>query len=381
MFQEPIGCKHLAFPFLVALLAVAGAPAARSALPEEVTTLKLGAEAPDFNLPGVDDRRYHLSDFKDAKVLVIIFTCNHCPTAQAYEDRIIKLHNDFKDKGVAIVAISPNDPQAVRLDELGYTDVSDSLADMKLRAKEKNFPFPYLYDGETQKVSHAYGVLATPHVFIFDKDRKLRFVGGVDDNDRATPKHHYARDAITDLLANRPVAHPESHVFGCSTKWSSKRKSAQVSIQKWNQEPVSLAKIDAAGVRKLVENKTDKYRLINVWATWCFPCIDELPELVTINRMYRKRNFELITISINAADEMNDALKTLRENHVAAANYLFDSDDREALVESLDPAWKGPVPYTLLVAPGGKVIYRKLDQIDPLELKRAIVERLGRTYK
>src|SRR6516225_4372160 len=97
---------------------------------KEVQTLEIGAAAPEFNLPGVDGKTYRLGDFSAAKVLVVIFTCNHCPTAQAYEDRIIKLHADFKGKGVALVAINPNDPKAVRLDELGYTDLGDSLEEM-----------------------------------------------------------------------------------------------------------------------------------------------------------------------------------------------------------------------------------------------------------
>src|SRR6267142_491474 len=108
--------------------------------------LKIGAKAPDFNLPGVDGKTYSLKDFADAKILVIIFTCNHCPTAQAYEQRIIKLNEDYKDKGVALVAISPNDPLAVRLDELGYTDLGDSFDDMKVHANRRDFKFPYLYD-------------------------------------------------------------------------------------------------------------------------------------------------------------------------------------------------------------------------------------------
>jgi peroxiredoxin len=348
---------------------------------KDVTPLPLGATAPDFNLPGVDGKKHRLSDFQQAKVLVVIFTCNHCPTAQAYEDRIIKLHRDYADRGVAIVAISPNDPRAVRLDELGYTDVGDSLEDMKLRAEAEQFPFPYLYDGDTQQVSTSYGVLATPHVFIFDESRKLRYIGGFDDNERGTPKSQYARMAIEDLLAGREVARPKSRVFGCSTKWSDKRESARKSIERWNKEPVTLEEIDIDGVRKLAENKTDKYRLINVWATWCVPCVAELPELVTINRMYRKRPFELITISMNSSEEENDALQTLKQKRVAATNYIFTSEDREAFAEALDSQWQGPVPYTLLIAPGGEVIYRKLNSIDPLELKRAIVEQLGRTYK
>src|SRR5436853_7105159 len=148
--------------------------------------LKIGAQAPDFKLPGVDGKIYSLKDFADAKILVIIFTCNHCPTAQAYEQRIIKMDEDYRDKGVKLVAISPNDPTAVRLDELGYTDLSDSFEEMKIRAKERGYKFPYLYDGETQSTAKAYGVVATPHVYIFDKDRVLRYVGRIDDSEVKT---------------------------------------------------------------------------------------------------------------------------------------------------------------------------------------------------
>ena len=116
--------------------------------PPGLTTLPIGAEAPDFQLPGVDGKTYTLHDFDQAKVLVVIFTCNHCPTAQAYEKRIADLHADFKDKGVAVVAISPNNPAAVRLDELGYTDLGDSFEEMKIRAKDHKYTYPYLYDGE-----------------------------------------------------------------------------------------------------------------------------------------------------------------------------------------------------------------------------------------
>ena len=123
----------------------------QSVLAKEVKTLEIDAPAPELDLPGVDGKMYHLKDFADANVLAVIFTCNHCPTAQAYEPRIIELDADYRDKGVAVVAISPNDPLAVRLDELGYTDVGDSFDDMKVHAKRRGFKFPYLYDGETQQ--------------------------------------------------------------------------------------------------------------------------------------------------------------------------------------------------------------------------------------
>src|SRR4051812_7776164 len=129
---------------------------------EPHATLAIGSSAPDFNLPGVDGKTHRLSDYSSAKVLVVVFTCNHCPTAQLYEPRLKKLHDDYAGKSVALVAIQPNNPNAIRLDELGYTDVSDSLEDMKVRAAYRHFDFPYLYDGDTQVVARAYGPKATP---------------------------------------------------------------------------------------------------------------------------------------------------------------------------------------------------------------------------
>jgi len=347
---------------------------------KEVSTLEIGAAAPDFELPGVDGKTCRLADFGDAKVLVIVFTCNHCPTAQAYEDRLMKLHADYRDRGVAVVAVSPNDPKAVRLDELGYSDLGDSFEDMKIRAKDRGFEFPYLYDGRTQDMSTAYGVLATPHVFIFDTRRKLRYVGRIDDSDVGEVKSHDARNAIDALLADKPVPVEKTRVFGCSTKWSDKRQSAVDSLARWDAEPVALDTIDAQGVKELAGNDTNKLRLVNVWATWCIPCVEELSELVTINRMYRRRRFEMITVSLDGVKSRQQALEALSEKHVSSTNYLFSSTDKDKLAEALDPKWRGPVPYTVLIAPGGKVIYRQHDAIDAGELKKAIVEQLGRTY-
>ncbi len=143
---------------------------------------------------------------------------------------------------------------------------------------------------------------------------------------------------------------------------------------------MELAKIDLAGVEELLKNDTDKLRLINLWANWCGPCVEELPELVTMNRMYRKRPFEMITLSLDTADDQAQALKTLTDKHVSSKNYLVDSDDRDKLAAALDPKWPGPIPYTLLIAPGGKIIYRHNGPIQPLELQRAIVDYIGRTY-
>ena len=351
-----------------------------SLVAKDVSTLEINAAAPELDLPGVDGKTYRLLDFADAKVLVVIFTCNHCPTAQAYEQRIIKLHADYRDEGVSLVAISPNDPLAVRLDELGYSDIGDSFEDMKRHAKRRGFKFPYLFDGDTQRVSTAFGVLATPHVFIFDQERQLRYNGRIDDADVKPPKSHDARNAIDDLLAGRTVAVPKTRVFGCSTKWADKRDMAKQSIEKWNAEPVELEQINASGLRKLAANKTENFRLINLWSTTCAPCITELPEFVTVNRMYRRRNFEMITLTTDPPDRRKAALEVLRKNHVSCINYIFNSDDRDELAEALDSKWEGPVPYTILIAPGGEIVRRWKEEIDPIELKNEISTRLGKTY-
>jgi len=348
--------------------------------PAGFQALAIGASAPDFTLPGVDGRDYSLKDFADSRFLLVVFTCNHCPTAQAYETRIAALHADYKDRGVALVAISPNDDQAVRLDELGYTDVGDSFEDMKLRAKERAFAFPYLYDGETQKTSAAYGVVATPQAFLFDQDRKLRYVGRIDDGEVKEITSHDARNALDALLAGKPVPVEKTRTFGCSTKWSDKRADAKASLEKADKEPVELKSLDEETLRKLVRNDTDKLLLVNVWATWCGPCVAELPEFVTMHRMYRGRAFQLVTISLDEPDQKDDALKVLKEKHVSATNYLSTIADRDRLADLLDKEWAGPVPHTVLIAPGGKVIYRKTNQVDPLAVKRAIADALGRTY-
>src|SRR5580693_8095236 len=224
----------------------------------EHPTLAIGESAPDFNLPSVDGKKYSLSAFKDARILVIIFTCNHCPTAQAYEDRIIQLTKDYSPKGVAVVAIMPNDPTSIRLDELGYTDMGDSYEEMKIRAKDKQFNFPYLYDGETEETSKKYGPIATPHVFIFDKDRKLRYSGRIDDVEKPTktPNTLDTRNAIDALLQNKEVHVATTKVFGCSIKWAEKSDWISKAQDDWAKEPVTINTVDSSRIRAMVKNNS-----------------------------------------------------------------------------------------------------------------------------
>ena len=349
----------------------------------EPQTLTPGSQAPDFTLPGVDGKTYSLSSFKKAKALVIIFSCNHCPTAQAYEDRIIALANDYRPKGAEVVMISPNAVDALNYSELGYSDMGDSFDDMKQRAKDKAFPFPYLYDGDDQKTALAYGPVATPHCFVLDSDRIVRYAGRIDGSEKpGTGRGEDIRNALDAVLSGQPVANPVTKVFGCSVKWSWKNEYTKKLYKEWAELPVTLDEIDADGVRELIRNNSDKVRLINIWASWCGPCITEMPDLVIIDRMYRGRPFELVTVSADKMDRKTEALRILKEKQASNRNYIFSKDNVYELIEAVDPEWQGALPYTLLIEPGGKIIYRKQDTIDPLQMKKLIVgsQYLGRYY-
>jgi peroxiredoxin len=180
----------------------ADAPAATSAEPA------IGLAAPDFvGIVGIDDKPHGLADYKDAKLVVLVFTCNHCPVARAYEERLAALQKDYKGKGVQLVAVNVNNLPADRLDE------------MKKRAKDKEFNFPYLYDS-TQKIGHDYHATVTPHVFVLDKDRKIAYMGAVDDSQQAgAVEKHHLRDALDALLAGKKPPKDVTQQFGCSIKY------------------------------------------------------------------------------------------------------------------------------------------------------------------
>ena len=369
-----------------------------SELPASAHHLQIGDPAPDFSLKGVDGKTYSLADFKDASLLMVIFLSNHCPYSHAAETRLLPLVADMKVKGLAVVAINPNNPDAVDVGELGYSKYNDSYDEMKLYAKERGFTFPYLYDGETQVTAKAYGCLCTPHAFIFDHDRRLRYMGRLDDSrfaDPATVHSPDARNAIEALLANKPVPVAVTRPVGCSTKWLEHKNTVIQSDQQWARAPVTLETIDAAGVSALAHNKTDKLRLINVWATWCAPCVAEFPGLVSVSRRLANRDFELITISLDDAKDQAKAKQFLESQHLAvpnrvqrslraegrdANNYLFTGADVDALMQALDPSSPGPVPYTVVIAPGGKVVYRHAGDVDIADLQAKLIDMLGAYY-
>ena len=344
--------------------------------------LSIGQEAPDFSLWGIDDKLYSLESFDTAAVLTIVFTANHCPTAQAYEDRLNELSLAYEPDEMILLAISSNHPAAVCLEELGYSDLGDSFEEIQIRASDKAFAFPYLYDGVEQAAARAYGAQATPQVFIFDRERKLRYSGRIDnmEDPYQVATQQDARNAIDALLAGEAVPVEVTNAFGCSMKWKSKLDWKKTLDERWKEKPVELSGIDLPGIRELLENNSSKYRLINIWATWCGPCIIEFPEFVDIQRMYGQRNFQMFTISVDKPSLEEKVKGFLSEQQAAFPNYIYKGELEQEFMDAIYPNGQVVLPYTLLVAPGGEVVYRHAGIIDPLELKQAIVNRLGRYY-
>jgi thiol-disulfide isomerase/thioredoxin len=291
------------------------------------------------------------------------------------------LYEDYSRKGVAVVAIQGNDPKAIRIDELDSSDVSDTLNDMKIRVAYKHLHYPYLYAGDTPAVTAAYGPQATPHVFIFDKSRHLRYQGHFDNSYRIEKvKTHDAQNAIDAVLAGKEIAVTHTGVFGCSTKWPEKTAQREEADKKIDVMPVHVEKVDAAGLKKLRANSSGHITLIDFWATWCGSCLVEFSDLQDTYRMYGGRDFDLVTVSANMPDEQPSVLRFLQKKHATSRNLLFGSDDTAALQTAFDPTWQSAVPYTIVLGPDGKVIYKTIGSVDLLEMRRKILAAMPSDY-
>ncbi len=174
--------------------------------------INLGDKAPDFNLIGVDDKTHSLNEFKNKNVLAVVFMCNHCPYVQANIERLIKMQKEFADNGVQFIGINSNDEKL-------YPE--DGFEKMKVYARIRGFNFPYLRDAD-QKIAKAYDAQCTPEAYVFDKDRKLRYHGRIDDNyqDFSAVRFPDLKDAIAAIVNGKEVPRPLTNAIGCSIKWA-----------------------------------------------------------------------------------------------------------------------------------------------------------------
>ncbi|HEY4989037.1 MAG TPA: TlpA family protein disulfide reductase, partial [Opitutaceae bacterium] len=263
----------------------------------------------------------------------------------------------------------------------------------------RGFTFPYLYDGATQATARAYGCLCTPHMFIFDRERKLRYAGRFDDSQLPDPASVHATDganAMAALLAGAPVPVERTRPSGCSTKWITKKNAVAEGNEAWKALPVSIEPVDAGGLAALARNDSGRLRVINLWATWCVPCVEEFPGLVSISRRLDSRDFDMITVSVDDPKDRDKALQFLRKQHAAVPpgarasvakqgrttnNFIYTGPGTDALAKALDAQWPGGYPYTVVIAPGGEILYRFVGQLDVADLQSKLIDRLGVYYK
>jgi peroxiredoxin len=347
---------------------------------DEHPVLPIGSPLPAFTLPGIDGKMHKSTEFLGTKLLAIVFESNHCPVSQLYEGRIEKLYADYKSKGVTLVAINPNNAKAVRLDELGYTDVTDSLPEMKIRAAFRGIDWPYLYDGETQALSMKFGAVATPHIFIFGPDHTLQYQGRIDDNQREElVKTHDARNALDALLAGTSVPVANTRAFGCTTKWMYKAQDVDREWARIQAEPVTVDPADADALKALRANATDKVTLVSFWNTGSTLSMDQFLDLETTYRMFRQRAFNLVTVSTDAPAQSAAVLSFLKAQHASSANKQFATADRAALQAAFGVKWNAAQPLTLVIAPGGEILYQKEGKVDILDVRRTVLTAMPDT--
>ena len=292
-----------------------------------------------------------------------------------------------------MIALNGNNAGSLTPDELGYSPYSDSFEEMKPFAKDYGWTFPYLYDGETQAFTTVCGAQSTPHVFLFDAARKLCYTGRVDDGGRnpGAVGKSYLRDALDALLTGTDVKEPVTRSFGCSTKWLFKKSNVAIDQAAWEKMPVTLSDLDSALCQKLAANDTKKLRLINFWSTTCGPCVKEFPALIDTYRRFQNRPMEFISISVDDVAQRATVLKFLESRHAALSeetapslieerrssnNYHWTGGNPDAMAKAIDPEWSGALPHTVLIAPGGKVLWRHTDEVDVVELRRQILKGL-----
>lgn len=374
----------------IACISAAVLPLTAQAVPP---VLAIGAPAPAFSLPATDGKNYSLADFKDAKVLCVVFTSNHCPDSVGAAPRMEPIHQDYKEKGVAFIAVSTNHPLSLTPDELGYSPYGDSFEEMAPFAKDYGWTFPYLYDAEKQAFATACGAQSTPHAFVFDQDRKLRYTGRMDDGGRnpGPVETSQLRDALDALLSGKEIAEPVTRSFGCSTKWHFKKPSVVADQAAWEKKPVTVEDMDETLAKKLRSNPTQKLRLINFWSTTCGPCVKEFPDFIETSRRFQNRGVEFVSISLDPPSAREKVAKFLQTHHAAlpdpiakslgeegrtSNNYHWTCGNPDVMAEALDDKWTGALPHSLLIAPGGEVLWRHTGEVDPVHVRREILKAL-----
>jgi peroxiredoxin len=354
----------------------AGSPQASQAPRADGQEMAVGASLSNFSLPGTDGKLHRLAEYSGSRILAIVFESNDCPVSQLYEDRIRKLAEDFRGKGVTLIAVNPNDPKVLRFSEQAYSDVGEDLEDMKVHAAEHRITWPYLSDS-AQTLTSNLKPTATPEIFLFDSERKLRYRGRIDDNlETSEAKSNDARVALDALLAGQAPLAVTTPVAGCAIDWPSQESAAQAELAQVEAQPVTLSLAQKEDLKKLRNNPTGKLLLVNFWATWCGPCVTEFGNLQQTFRIFHERGLEFTMVSVNDPEEKASVLDFMKTEHATSRNLIFGESDVYGMEAAFDPGMEGPVPATILLDPHGEVLYQQIGDLDVPKIRQAILQNL-----
>jgi thiol-disulfide isomerase/thioredoxin len=364
MKKERIKSQVMTFMLLMALL---GNPCY-----SEVQNKKL----PSFSLTGVNGKVYTDSDFKDKKLLALVFLSNHCKVSQLFQGHLIELSQKFANNTI-ILAVSPNYEDAILPDELAYSDFGDSFDDMRKRSVRMKYNFPYLHDGDKQRLTQAIGVKITPTVYLYNEKRELCYagrIGNVDSPDKMESSDLY--EAIERGLREKDMPFKRTKVFGTSIKTKEHLLLAEQVRERYANESIKLSQADDRKLEFYLRHKTKKPKLFYVWQTNDKNTRDNLMKLSFLYKIFRKRGLRLITVCIAKKDERNVIVELLQNSQLSSTNFLAYGHQVAPLSIIAPPELEKVTPYYRLLGSDGKMLMGNQGEISTDTLRFEILRAL-----
>ncbi len=346
---------------------------------QSIYALENGDQMPNFRLKGTDGKIHDSDAYASWPLLAIVFISNHCPVSQSFQEELLLLEKDFAAKGFKLIAVSPNDPQAIPPDELAFSDLGDSYAEMKIRAKDLNYTFPYLYDGLSQDVSQAFGVRVTPHAYLFDANRSLRYSGRIGDSKNPSNRNRQElRQALKALMGGGSPKVEEGPTFGSSIKWKKNRHLVQKINERFSRETIVLKHADKRTYAFIRKNVSSRPKLIYVWSSRDENHREDLLKISALHKIYRKRGIEFITACIDGVDEREKTHNILRNTLCSSQNYISEGTEISPFADLRGESSDRITPFLGLLDYSGKISYRSTKGIYEIEIKKEVLKTLNR---
>ena len=311
---------------------------------------------PKFSLRGVDEKLYTNEDFAEMDLLAVVFLSNHCRVSQIFQNQLIKLSEILKNEKVGIVAVSPNYEQAILPDELAYSDLGDSFIEMQKRADRMKYNFPYLYDGEKQEFTRKIGVKITPTVYLYNKTRKLVYVGRIGNHE--TSRDLDSSDLYKSIKSNQTRGTEKfnrTKVFGTSVRFIDDLVLAEQVRRRYADETVKIGYADQRKVKFYLTHLTGKPKLFYVWKASDKQTRDNLITISTLYKIFRKRGLKVITVCIAENENNEDANELLKQAQLSSTNFIIPGNQVSQLTTIMPKDMKSLTPFYRLLGSDGKM--------------------------